>query len=386
MTEEERVKKWSRGISEMDELSMEEKKIVCHQTAMQMVILWGTLEVIVIGFLVWAAFQYPEIIPSFNRITDLVNSNFEHSGTRAKRIGAIIVSLPALLPLIATVLIPLIGVFAGCRKHLVRRAAEKLSYQWRMETDLTMTRGITFADVKQGMELLQDDKIQYLIISPPFEVMDSLFMQTAHEEGNRFTLEVSRKENNGSVVYAQDGQTKEQVLYAMQNYMDRKRVPDTGNWEKIASFERAPKELLKNVYWMFNEIIYVSANTFSHDVVEYIEDNQKNWHPGEMAVEAEKIYIIFEAFIIGKEALLANEYVTDISTLEEKCKIDGLFQTDIAALLFTDNGKYFTNEELLMKIHNQIAGKNLGNHMFFEGLEKCNPLEGIPCYCVLLGS
>ncbi|WP_270421388.1 hypothetical protein [Acidaminococcus massiliensis] len=90
MTEEERVKKWSRGISEMDELSMEEKKIVCHQTAMQMVILWGTLEVIVIGFLVWAAFQYPEIIPSFNRITDLVNSNFEHSGTRAKRIGAII--------------------------------------------------------------------------------------------------------------------------------------------------------------------------------------------------------------------------------------------------------------------------------------------------------
>lgn len=102
--------KWSRGISEMDELSMEEKKIVCHQTAMQMVILWGTLEVIVIGFLVWAAFQYPEIIPSFNRITDLVNSNFEHSGTRAKRIGAIIVSLPALLPLIATVLIPLIGV------------------------------------------------------------------------------------------------------------------------------------------------------------------------------------------------------------------------------------------------------------------------------------
>lgn len=50
MTEEERVKKWSRGISEMDELSMEEKKIVCHQTAMQMVILWGTLEVIVYRF------------------------------------------------------------------------------------------------------------------------------------------------------------------------------------------------------------------------------------------------------------------------------------------------------------------------------------------------
>ncbi len=316
MTEEERVKKWSRGISEMDELSMDEKKTVCHQAAVQMVILWGAIEIVVVGFLIWAASQYPEIIPGFNRITDLVNSNFEHSGTRAKRIGAIIVSLPALLPLIAAVSVPMIAVFAGCRKHLVRRAAGKLSHQWRMETDLKMTRGITVTDVKRGMELLQDDKIQYLVVSP----------------------------------------------------------------------EKIPKELLKNVYWMFNEIIYVSANTFSHDVMEYIEDNQKNWHPGEMAVETEKIYIIFEAFIPGKEALLANEYVTDALMLEEKCKRDGLFQTDIAALLFADNGKYFTNEELLMKIHNQIAGKNLGNHMFFEGLERNDPLEGTACYCVLLGS
>lgn len=386
MTEEERVKKWSRGISEMDELSMDERKTVCHQAAVQMVILCGAIEIVVVGFLIWAALQYPEIIPGFNRITDLLNSNFEHSGTRAKRIGAIIVSLPALLLLIATVLIPMIGIFVGCRKHLVRRAAGKMSHQWSMETDLKMTRGITFADVKQGMELLQDDKIQFLIISPPFEVMDSLFMQTAHEEGNRFTLEVSRKENNGSVVYAQDGQTKEQVLYAMQNYMDRKRVPDTGNWEKIASFERVPKELLKNVYWMFNEIIYVSTNTFSHDVVEYIEDNHKNWHPGGMAVKAEKIYVIYEAFIPGKEALLANEYVTDASTLDEECKIDGLFQTDIAALLYADNGKYFTNEELLMKIHNQMTGKDLGTHAWFEGLERNDPLEGTSCYHVLLGS
>ncbi|WP_276692512.1 hypothetical protein [Acidaminococcus massiliensis] len=316
MTEEERVKKWSRGISEMDTLSMEEKKIVCHQAAMQMVVLWGALEVIVIGLLVWVAFQYPAIMSGFDRLTDLLNSNFSYSGTQTRRRGAIIVSLPALLPLATVVLIPMIAIFIGCRKHLVRRAARKLSHQWRMETDLKMTRGIAFADVKQGMELLPDDKIQYLGVSP----------------------------------------------------------------------EKVPKELLKNVYWMFNEIIYVSADTFSHDVVEYIEDNQKNWHPGEMAVEAEKIYIIFEAFIIGKEALLANEYVTDISTLEEKCKIDGLFQTDIAALLFADNGKYFTNEELLMKIHNQIAGKKLGNHMFFEGLERGNPLEGISCYCVLLGS
>lgn len=73
---------------------------------------------------------------------------------------------------------------------------------------------------------------------------------------------------------------------------------------------------MKDIYWMFNEKIYASTNTFSHDVMEYIEDNHKNWYSGETAVKAEKIYVIYEAFISGKEALLANEYVTDISTLE----------------------------------------------------------------------
>lgn len=105
-----------------------------------------------------------------------------------------------------------------------------------------------------------------------------------------------------------------------------------------------------------------------------------------MAIPSGSVYIIYEAFISGKKELLRNECVTDVSAMEEECRIDGLFQTDIRALLKAENGKYFTNRELLIKIHNQMAGKDLEDHDFLEGLEKGNPSEGIPTLYVLLGS
>ena len=75
----------------------------------------------------------------------------------------------------------------------------------------------------------------------------------------------------------------------------------------------------------------------------YIEDNRKNWKPEETAVKAGKVYIVYEAFLSGKEELLANEMVIDESDLDEENRIDGLFQADIEALLSANNGSFFTS-------------------------------------------
>lgn len=56
--------------------------------------------------------------------------------------------------------------------------------------------------------------------------------------------------------------------------------------------------------------------------------------------------------------------VIDESDLDEENRIDGLFQADIEALLSANNGSFFTSGELLMKVHNQLAGKDLGDHCF----------------------
>ena len=75
-----------------------------------------------------------------------------------------------------------------------------------------------------------------------------------------------------------------------------------------------------------------------------------------------------------------------MSTLDEDCRIDGVFQTDIKAHLTADNGKYFTNVELLRKIHNQLAFKDLGGNEFLEGLEYVGVDGSTPVYRLMTGS
>lgn len=75
-----------------------------------------------------------------------------------------------------------------------------------------------------------------------------------------------------------------------------------------------------------------------------------------------------------------------MSTLDEECRIDGMFQTDIKAYLSADNGKYFANVELLRKIQNQFAYKDLGNNEFLEGLEYIDTDSGTSVYRLITGS
>lgn len=51
-----------------------------------------------------------------------------------------------------------------------------------------------------------------------------------------------------------------------------------------------------------------------------------------------------------------------------------------------DNEKYFTNVELLRKIHNQLAFKDLGGNEFLEGLEFVDIYGSTPVYRLMTGS
>lgn len=85
--------------------------------------------------------------------------------------------------------------------------------------------------------------------------------------------------------------------------------------------------------------------------------------------------------------------------LEEYDKEDGMWQVEIYARFKADNGQYFTTEEILFKIHNTMANKELGDHVFFENLayddhefdaddadDVSDDDEGTPVFVVWLGS
>ena len=155
--------------------------------------------------------------------------------------------------------------------------------------------------------------------------------------------------------------------------------------EKLAATP-STDDVLISVYWEFSNQEYMSNDAFTLDIINYIEDNKANWNPNGIAINSRKVCIVYEAFITGVEQLRSNETVIDMSYLDEECRIDGVFQTDIKVYLTADNGKYFTNVELLRKIHNQLAYKDLGNNEFLEGLEYIETDGETSIYRLITGS
>ena len=148
------------------------------------------------------------------------------------------------------------------------------------------------------------------------------------------------------------------------------------------------------VHWVFNKQTYSReefTKEYNENVKKYVDDEADD----DDRLEEPEILVTYEAWIESEDQLFDNERVTDEELLEED-KEDGMWQVEIMAHLVADNGTYFTREELLFKLHNLMANKELGDHVFFEGIEyeghECEGYglidneDGIPVFFIVCGS
>ena len=278
-----RTAKWSKGVPEMEVLSLAEKEIVCNKVAKQLFVICVTIGTLILIAIIAGMFEYPWLLDYMTDTANTTNQNLSTAHSQAGRAGGTMASLPRMIPVLAAMLIPTMVVFYIIKKPLLKRETRKLV---------------------------------------------------------------------------------------------EKKLADTPSTDDI----------LTSVYWAFSNQEYVSNDAFTLDIINYIEDNKANWNPKGIAINSRKVCIVYEAFITGIEQLRSNETVIDMSYLDEECRIDGVFQTDIKVYLTADNGKYFTNVELLRKIHNQLAYKDLGNNESFEGLEYVDTDGGTLVYRLMTGS
>ena len=278
-----RTAKWSKGVPEMDVLSLAEKEIVCNKVAKQLFVICVTIGTLILIAIIAGMFESPWLFDYMTDTANTTNQNLSTAHSQAGRAGGTMASLPRMIPVLAAMLIPTMVVFYIIKKPLLKRETRKLV---------------------------------------------------------------------------------------------EKKLADTPSTDDV----------LTSVYWAFSNQEYVSNDAFTLDIINYIEDNKANWNPNGIAINSRKICIVYEAFITGIEQLRSNETVIDMSYLDEECRIDGVFQTDIKVYLTADNGKYFTNVELLRKIHNQLAYKDLGNNESFEGLEYVDTDGGTSVYRLMTGS
>ena len=242
-----RTTKWSKGVREMDVLSLQEKEIVCNKVAKQLFIICTTIGTLILIAITFGMLESPELLEYMTHTADSVNRGSRGAHLQSSHASSGLTSVFSILPLLAVMLIPTMAVFLAIKKPLLRRETKKL--------------------------------------------------------------------------------------------LDNASLTDVN-------------DLLTQIIWGFTPNEYNSNEAFTKDIVDYIEDNRENWVPNRIAVKTSSLNIVYEAFITGVEQLRSNETVLDMSTLDEDCRIDGVFQTDIKAHLIADNGKYFTNVELLRKIHN----------------------------------
>ena len=277
----ERTAKWSKGVREMDVLSLQEKEIVCNKVAKQLFIICITIGTLILIAITFGMLEYPWLLEYMTNTADTVRRAPSSAHLQSSHASGGLTSVFSILPLLAVMLIPTLAVFFMIKKPLLRRETKKL--------------------------------------------------------------------------------------------LDNDSLADEN-------------DLLTQIIWQFTPNEYVSNEAFTKDIIDYIEDNRENWVPNKIALKASRVHIVYEAFITGLEQLRINETVLDMSTLDEECRIDGVFQTDIKVYLTADNGKYFTNVELLRKIHNQLAYKDLGNNDFLEGLEYIETDGGTSIYRLMTGS
>ena len=277
----ERTAKWSKGVREMDVLSLQEKELVCNKVAKQLFIICITIGTLILIAITFGMLEYPWLLEYMTNTADTVRRAPSSAHLQSSHASGGLTSVFSILPLLAVMLIPTLAVFFMIKKPLLRMETKKL--------------------------------------------------------------------------------------------LDNDSLADEN-------------DLLTQIIWQFTPNEYVSNEAFTKDIIDYIEDNRENWVPNKIALKASRVHIVYEAFITGLEQLRINETVLDMSTLDEECRIDGVFQTDIQAYLTADNGKYFTNVELLRKTHNQLAYKDLGNNDFLEGLEYIETDGGTSIYRLMTGS
>ena len=150
------------------------------------------------------------------------------------------------------------------------------------------------------------------------------------------------------------------------------------------------------VHWVFNKKSYSKENfskEFNQILEEYAEYGAKE--SALALLEEPEILVTYEAWIESENQLHNNERLNDEELLEEE-KEDNLWQVEIMAHITADNGKYFTGEELTFKLQNLMANKELGDHVFYEGIEyegheceghgRIDNEDGIPVFYVCCGS
>jgi len=145
--------------------------------------------------------------------------------------------------------------------------------------------------------------------------------------------------------------------------------------------------VLNEIAWAFKDKLYSNLKEFNKDVQQYQVDilgDEDVWKPDEIVANCPQIQVCYEAWLKSPKDLLKNESLT--APVSEEVDEDEYVEAEVIAKFDADNGQNFSAAEFLMKVHNTLSNKELGDHIFFEGIEEDDEDFKIPTFYIICGS
>ena len=125
------------------------------------------------------------------------------------------------------------------------------------------------------------------------------------------------------------------------------------------------------VNWIFDQHKY-SRYAFAVEFDDaMIERFGEDWHAQDIntPINADELLVVYRAWIKSKDQLNENEILFNEAELIEEERDNEMQQVEIMAYLRPDDGISFSLEELMFKIHNLMANKELRDNVSFEGFD-----------------
>ena len=128
MNQEERSKKWTKDIPELDGLTLQQRVTICNQVSKYIIFLvglWLTLFFVVVFVILSSADTNSALYNLLNHTAETINAIF--SGDPSKRyMVALLESLPYILPMLVVLVGPIWLMMTAFRKLMLLSVARKL--------------------------------------------------------------------------------------------------------------------------------------------------------------------------------------------------------------------------------------------------------------------
>ena len=128
MNQEERAKKWTKDIPELDGLTLQQRVAICNQLSKYVIFLvglWLTLFFVVVFVILSSADTNSALYNLLNHIAEAINTIF-NGGPSKRYMVALLESLPYILPLLVVLVGPIWVMMTVFRKRMLLSAARKL--------------------------------------------------------------------------------------------------------------------------------------------------------------------------------------------------------------------------------------------------------------------